>query len=272
LLPRRPSRLVCRYESTFRIIRRPQIHGLISVLFGKSKPEAALSSRRSIVLCLLLGGLLTGWLTWRNRSSPPRPSEKSAAIINKQPVTFASRTFDPTSPPPDMPPLATGEEAECDSNFLSNASVGGQTRKVDATHARVTITQIKMTLQLSVTIWAPAGVSPHVLEHEEGHRQIAEYYYQTAGELAQRIATKYVGRQVEITGADLDAESSKMLQQGATEITDEYNKELNPEPTQLLYDGITDHGRNEVVVKDAVASAIKNVAFETTHRVTSPGN
>jgi len=230
-----------------------------------------LSSPRLIILCVFLGALLLGWLTWRARSSP-RPGQAPAAIINRQPVAFTSRTFDPTSPPADMPPLSTGEEAECDSNFLSNASVGGQTRKVDATHARVTITQINMTLQLNVTIWAPAGVAPHVIEHEEGHRQIAEYYYQTAGELAQRIAAKYMGQQVEITGADLDAESNKTLQQVATDITDEYNKELNPEPTQLLYDGITDHGRNEVVVKDAVASAIKNVAFETTHPVTSPGN
>jgi hypothetical protein len=31
----------------------------------------------------------------------------------------------------------------------------------------------------------------------------------------------------------------------------------------LLYDGITDHGRNEVVVKDAVAHALKNVSIES---------
>jgi hypothetical protein len=53
-----------------------------------------------------------------------------------------------------------------------------------------------------------------------------------------------------------------MLQQTAADITDEYNKELNPGPTQLLYDAITDHGRNEVVVQDAVAAAIKNIAIE----------
>src|SRR5258708_4456984 len=35
-----------------------------------------------------------------------------------------------------------------------------------------------------------------------------------------------MGKQVEITGTNLGAESSKMLQQIATDITDEYNKEL----------------------------------------------
>jgi hypothetical protein len=53
-----------------------------------------------------------------------------------------------------------------------------------------------------------------------------------------------------------------MLQQMAADITDEYNRELNPGPAQLLYDSITDHGTNDVVVADAVAHALKNAAIE----------
>ncbi len=194
------------------------------------------------------------------------------ATVTKQPINFASRTFDSNNPPAEMPPLGTGEEAECDSNFLSDANVAGQTHKKDATHAFVTITQINMTLQLNVTIWAPANATAHVIEHEEGHRQIAEYYYQTADKIAERIADEYMTQVVEISGTDLEAESNKALQQIATEITDQDNKELNPGPTQLLYDSITDHGRNEVVVKDAVASAIKNIAAESPRPAAAPGN
>jgi len=192
--------------------------------------------------------------------------------ITKQPVAFANRTFDPSAPPTDMPPLAPGENAECDSNFLSSASVHGESRQTDATHATVTITQIKVMLQLNINIWVPTGVTQHVIEHEEGHRQISEYYYQTADKLAERIAATYMGRQVDISGTDPGAESNKMLQQMATDITDEYNKELNPEPTQLLYDAITDHSRNEVDVKDAVAHAIKNITADSTQPATNPGN
>jgi len=186
-----------------------------------------------------------------------------APTIIKQPVNFASRTFDPANPPADMPPLSPGENAECDSNFIANASVGGQAERTDATHATITITQIKITLQLDITIWVPAGVTEHVSEHEEGHRQISEYYYQTADKIAERIAATYMGKQVAISGANLDAESNKALQQIGAEITDEYDKELNPNPTQLLYDAITDHSRNEVIAKDAVAHALKNVAIES---------
>jgi hypothetical protein len=224
------------------------------------------------VLCVLLGVLIFGWFTWRDFSSRRQLREAPVPIISKQPVAFANRTFDPATPPTDMPPLAPGESAECDSDFLSNASVRGESRQTDATHATVTITQIKVTLQLNINIWVPTGVTQHVIEHEEGHRQISEYYYQTADKLVERIATTHMGKQVEITGTDLDAESSKMLQQMATDITEEYNKELNSGPTQLLYDAITDHGRNDVVVKDAVAHALKNITIESTQPTTNPGN
>jgi YD repeat-containing protein len=146
---------------------------------------------------------------------------------------------------------------------LSNASVRGETRRTDATHATLTVTGVKVTLQLNINIWVPAGASQHLIEHEQGHRQISEYYYDTADKLAERIAAAYLGRRIDISGADLNVESGKMLQQLATEINDEYNKELNPQPTQLLYDTITDHGRNEVIVKDAVEHALKNVVVES---------
>lgn len=231
-----------------------------------------MSSRPLILLGALLGLLILGALVWRNRSSLAQSNQTPAVSVDKQPVNFANRTFDANNPPTDMPPLTTGEEAECDSKFLSEASVAGQTQQTDATHAFVTITQIKVALRLEITIWAPAGASQHVIEHEQGHRQISEHYYQNADEAARQIATKHMGQQVEVTGADLNAESNKLLQQVATEITNEYNRELNPEPTQLLYDRITDHGRNEVVTNEAVAAAIKNVAIESLGSRPTPGN
>jgi hypothetical protein len=207
--------------------------------------------------------LLLGWLNWREVSSRRQLREAPGPVIVKQPVNFANRTFDPVGPPPDMPPLNPGENAECASDFISNADLAGQTRQTDATHGTVTVTGIKVTLQLNLTIWVPVGVTQRVIDHEEGHRRISEYYYQTADKLAGRIARNYMGKEVEISGADLNAESTKALQQMAAEITEEYNRELNPEPTQLLYDTITDHSRNDVVAQDAVDHALKNVSMES---------
>ena len=228
--------------------------------------------RRVIVLCILLGVLGFGLLAWRKSASRQQLGEASVPTIIKQPAAFASRTFDPAAPPSNMPPLAQWETAECDSDFLSSASVRGEPRQTDATHATVTITQIKMTLQLNINIWVPVGATQHVIEHEEGHRQISESYYQNADKVAERIAVTYIGKQVEIAGADMGAESTKILQQMAADITDEYKRELNPGPTQLLYDSITDHGRNQVVVKDAVAHALKNTIIESPQPAANPGN
>ena len=157
-----------------------------------------------------------------------------------------------------MPTLAYGEEAVCDSNFSSNTSVGGASQKTDATHATVTITKVKMILQLSINIWVPTGVTQHVVEHEDGHRKISEYFYETADKLAEQTAATYMGKQIDINGTDLDAQFEKALHQTATDITNEYDKDLSFAATQQYYDVITDHGRNESDVKEAVAAAVEN--------------
>jgi len=163
-----------------------------------------------------------------------------------------------------MPPLASSDEiAQCESDFTANANVGGQAQRTDSTHAVITVSQISITLQLNVIIWVPEGVSQRVMDHEQGHRQISEYYYQSADNLAAQIAANYMGKQVTINGPDLDAAFHKALQDIGGEITEEYDKQLDPNPAQLLYDSITDHSRNDVAVQDAVEHAVKNVAVES---------
>jgi hypothetical protein len=227
--------------------------------------------RRFIVLGLLLAALAFGWLKWRE-SAQEQPASLSPPTITKQPVVLATRTFDPAAPPADMPPLKTGEGAECDSNFLSNASVSGEPRQTDSTHATVTVTHVKMTLQLHIAIWMPTGATPHVIDHEDGHRQISEFYYRTAANLAAQIAATYIGKQVEITGPNLNSEFNNTLQKLAAEITAEYGKQLNPEQTQLFYDALTDHSRNTVPVNDAVATALKDFKLASAQLPAAPLN
>ncbi len=221
-----------------------------------------MSSRSLILVCVLLGALAFVWVRWRGESTQQQTRQLATPVIVKEPVNFASHTFDPANPPAEMPPLPAGENAECDSNFKSNATVGGQPRRTDATHATLTITQINVTLQLDINIWVPADATQHVIDHEDGHRRISEYYYQHADEIAGRVAASYLGKQIPISGDDLGAASRQALQDAGAEITEEYSKELNSNPAQLLYDSITDHSRNEVVYTDAVDHAVKNVAVE----------
>lgn len=212
-----------------------------------------------VLLCVLLTCVLFAWIFWRGMV-PQLPNITAAPVIVKQPAVIESRTFDPDAPPAEMPPLSTGELAVCDSNFGSNATVSGQSRYTDSTHATVTITKIQVTLQLTVTMWTPSGATQHVIDHEEGHREISEYYYQIADKIAAQIAARYIGKRLAVTGADLPNAINLMLQQTGKEIDEEYGKELNPEQAQLRYDEITDHSRNDVDYKSAVAQAIKETA------------
>jgi hypothetical protein len=219
----------------------------------------------------LLGGLAFGCHSPSEVSSTRQPGEQ-AVVVTKTPVVFASHTFDPLEPAGDMPPLHEGEAAVCDADFLARASVRGQPRRTDATHGTMTITQVRVRLELRVNVWVPGGATQVLVDHEDGHRQIAEYYYQTADKVAERIATAYIGRRVELAGTDLDAESSKALLQAANDIADEYTKEINSNNTQLQYDAITDHSRNGVAVKDAVDQALKSAAVETVQPSQNPAN
>jgi hypothetical protein len=209
--------------------------------------------RAVIVLIVALVAFAVGWLAWKNAPAAHQVQQTQAPVIVKEPVVFATHSFDPAAPPPEMPPLAKGEAAECDSNFGSSASVAGRSWKIDATHAMVTVTQVKMTLQLQINIWVPNGASQQIIEHEEGHRQITEHYYQSADKLAAQIASSYIGKQVAIDGADLDAEFAKALQQLSADITAEYGTKLNPNVAQERYDIVTNHSLNEIAAKDAVA-------------------
>jgi hypothetical protein len=227
--------------------------------------------RYILLLFVLLGVAVIGWLLWRGSSSRAQGGDAPGVTIDKEPVNFARRTFDPANPPVEMPPMTPGEEAVCDSNFLSNVSVAGRSLQTDGARELVTITQVTVTLQLNITIWVPSDASPHVIEHEDGHRQISEYYYQGADKIAERIAASYIGKKELISGADLQDESNKWLAQTGTEITDEYNRELNPSPAQQRYDLITDYSRNEVVAKDAVAQVLRDAAVASS-APTNPGN
>lgn len=218
---------------------------------------------RSTILVLLCALVIVLAFIWaRHRSAPAarQDGEVAGVTVDKRPVNFVTRTFDPNDPPSDMPPMTPGEEAVCDTNFISNVNVGGQDSKTDDTHEIVTITQIAVTLQLNVTIWVPTGATQHVIDHENGHREISEYYYQSADKVAERIAATYMGKRDLVHGADLNAAFNTWLQQEGADITDEYDAGLNPSPAQERYDEITDHSRNDVVAKDAVAQALKEAA------------
>jgi hypothetical protein len=188
---------------------------------------------------------------------PSVQSEQPQVEIVKMPAQLNTRYFDPKNPPADRPPLMGPEEAVTVGDFLSHASVGGQVMQIDATQARARINRIKVTLQLNITTWLPNNPQQRTVEHEEGHRQILEYYYRNAEGIARRIAEPHFGKTIDLSGADLRQLLSAAIDKIAEEITVEYKRQMPVESTQARYDDITEHGRKEIPVPDAVAQALK---------------
>lgn len=190
-------------------------------------------------------------------AAPAVHAEQPLVEVVKMPAQVGTRYFDPKRPPRDRPPLRGPEEAVCAGDFLSDASVGAQAVQTDATHAKATINRVKVTLQLDMTIWLPNNPQKWTVEHEEGHRQISEYYYRNAEVVARRAAEPYIGKTIEISGPDLRRALSAAVGKIAEEITNEYNRQMPVEATQDRYDTITGHSRKEIPIPDAVAQALK---------------
>jgi hypothetical protein len=178
-------------------------------------------------------------------------------VVVKAPVKVARRIFDPKNPPADMPPPQPPETAECDSDFLCTASVGGQAQLTDATHARLTITSVKESLELNIVIWLSTNSFKKLEDHENGHRKISEIYYKDADAVAKRVGQPYIGKQIDITGPDLHKAMAAELDKAGDEISSAYLKNTAVETTQLRYDAINQHGVNDVPVADAIAQALK---------------
>lgn len=202
----------------------------------------------SILSCSILIVLLS-WV-------PVLHAEQPQVEIVKMPAQVGTRYFDPKRPPRDRPPLTGQEEAVCAGDFLSDAAVGVQAQVTDATHAKATINRVKVTLQLNITTWLPNNPQKWTVEHEEGHRQISEYYYQNAEVIARRVAEPYIGRTFDVSGKDLRQILSAAVRKLAGEITAEYYRQMPVETTQARYDDITEHSRKEIPVPDAVAQAL----------------
>jgi hypothetical protein len=103
-----------------------------------------------------------------------------------------------------------------------------------------------------VTIWLPEKASKALKEHEEGHRKIAELYYEDAEKVARRVAEGFIGRSFTGEGKDREASINAAIDKANQELIDAYTGQINgpAQQAQELYDQITDHGRKRQVSAD----------------------
>jgi hypothetical protein len=101
-----------------------------------------------------------------------------------------------------------------------------------------------MTIEVTITIWLPVGVSAVVVEHEETHRQIIEKIYADADKVATRAAKSCAGRTFTGKGATAAAAEKHAIEQAQKTLMDDYVKNAPAVWARVneIFDELTMHG------------------------------
>ena len=185
-------------------------------------------------------------------------------VVNHEPPVVNSRTFDPKNPPPEMPPLKPGEAAVTESSFscetLVEVLVASQQPTAAGTcRAAVRVSSVTATLRLAITIWVPHRDAHKLTAHEQGHREIEERYYAGAKDVAERLGHEMIGREFSADAGDCDAAVQAASRNAANELNGQYMAAVQypAARAQVLYDELTDHGRNTLGEAKAIELAKK---------------
>ena len=203
------------------------------------------------------------------RSPSARPDYVRGFKVEKTPAVIVRKTFDPRNPPKEMPPLGPRADAVTHFRFgcATSASYETTSKRPDRRRGECTATarinELTAKLELEITIWVPTNARRTLVDHEEGHRVIAERVYETAERAARAEAAKWVGRSVTGKAANCAAAADAAVRdanhrfcQGYLEATSGWSGRVGD-----LYDQITDHGRrSRPTAQDAVELAFERDA------------
>lgn len=190
--------------------------------------------------------------------------------IQITPATIAKHTYDPDQPDSRMPALNPDEAGVTVSEYGCVAEVSGQitstTQKDSDATVAVRVDSIHITLKLNVTEWMSQIAPQKIWFHEDGHRKIAQHFYEHADEVAAAIAHGWMGQSLSASGADAKSAAKEAVTEIAQKITAAYMAQVRDqsELVQEAYDRITSHGTNNIDESDAIKQALAEVAQAAT--------
>jgi hypothetical protein len=177
--------------------------------------------------------------------------------IHKAAPTVAQRAFDPKHPPRDIPVLVPGEAGITHYEYTTDIAVAGDTDTLGPGSVNVIVDTADINLSLPITVWLENKPPQVMIDHENGHVAISEYYYANIDVYARRAAQAIMGKTFSGTGKDKqsaeDDASHKAIQQIETEILNQTR--VRAVACNDRYDQITNHGRNPGSQADAAAQA-----------------
>jgi hypothetical protein len=197
---------------------------------------------------------------WLLSSLSPVPTSAPAdgiSVRNDAPIVDRVM-FNRTHPPDNMPKLKPGEAALTQCDYECRAAVRYEILKrvktADHWHAVVRIQHVDLQTRLTDTIFLPMMAPVLLRAHEEGHREMNERIYREADAVARTATADILSHTWEADGADPDAAAKAASDAAVQHACRVYLDATADRASRLgdIYDRLTDHGRNQLYVANAI--------------------
>ncbi len=188
----------------------------------------------------------------------PQPARNINIQVKKTPPHIERRLFNLAHPAPGQPELQPPEAGLCEYTFQCHSDVEAAFPVVTWPKAGATISSATITLRLDITIWTLPDSGAKVAAHEEGHRRIAEIYYQSADAIVRRLATTAIRQKIPLSGTDARSAATRALKVWQDDLLQSYLTAVATpcEVTQDRYDAITEHSLNATPEDAAIAEVM----------------
>jgi hypothetical protein len=184
--------------------------------------------------------------------------------VVKSEVKVVTRTFDPKKPPREMPALSPSEVAITNFQFSmeadADAPIVSKNQDFQRTNVEVRVDGVSLRPRLKVTIWLPIKASQKVIEHENGHRKIAEIFYGKVDVKGKEAGGAVIGKIFAGHGRNTDSARNDAIVKALKEVNAAILElQATGQKVQERYDRITDHSRKNVAVDEAIKQAVEEV-------------
>jgi hypothetical protein len=158
-----------------------------------------------------------------------------------------------------MPPLTPPESGICKTTFELSAGVTYSAESLSRGGTlRIYVDGLQIETRLRIDIYTVQNAPPKLRAHEEGHRAIAEHYYEDSARIAEDIGLRLLGTAHEGRGDDGEAAQRDAFGKVIAEIERAYMARVRVPSAAAneRFDEITRHGLEPIDEREAVARAI----------------
>jgi hypothetical protein len=119
------------------------------------------------------------------------------------------------------------------------------------------ITKARFSLDMSCNIIQPESPYQFITLHEEGRRQVYEYFYRLGPQLAKRLGESVIGEEFTSREAGFENEKARALGETAARLRIQYLARLGSvaREADLYFEKLTDYGRNNLNQNQAAQEA-----------------